>query len=106
MSFPVEIAAVNDQAANRISVSAKIFRRRVHDDGCAVLKRSHEIGRRGVVDDERNAERSAYRRHFGNGKDRQLWIRQRFGIVSAGRSSVARGKFSGSIGSTNRTSIP
>lgn len=62
--------------------------------------------RRGIVDDERDAERAADRRHFGNREDRQLRIRQRFGIVGArpvigGAQEILR-----VTGSTKRTSMP
>ena len=53
---PVEGAAVDDDAADRIAVAADEFRQRMDDDVGAMLDRPHEIGRRQrIVDDQRNA---------------------------------------------------
>ena len=53
---PVEGAAVDDHAADRIAVAAEKFGQRMHDDVGAVLDRLAEVGRRQrVVDDERHA---------------------------------------------------
>ena len=53
---PVEGAAIDDDAADRIAVAADEFRQRMHDDVGAMLDRPHEIGcRQRVVDDQRDA---------------------------------------------------
>ena len=53
---PVEGAAVDDHAADRIAVAAEEFGERVHDDVGAVFDRLAQIGRRQrVVDDQRHA---------------------------------------------------
>ena len=80
---PVEITAINNQAADRVSMPAEIFRRGIHDDRGTVLKRPYKEWRRRIVNDERNAERAAYSRYFGNREDRQFRIWESFGIVSA-----------------------
>lgn len=55
-STPVELAALDDHAAERGTVTAKELGGRVHDDICAVLDGTNQIGRaEGVVDHERNA---------------------------------------------------
>ena len=59
MRFPVEIAAVDDDAADRGAVAADIFRRRIHHHRRAVVERAHQHRRRGVVHDQRDAERAA-----------------------------------------------
>ena len=84
MSRPVEIPAVDDETADRVSVSAEIFRRRVNDDCCAVLKRFCENRRRRIVHDERNTEWAADCCNFGNREDRELRVWKCFGVISAG----------------------
>ena len=81
---PGEIAAVDDQAADRGAVAAEILGRRIDDDRRAVVERPREQRRGGVVDDQRNAERPADRRHFGDREHGQLRIRQRLGVIGAG----------------------
>ena len=83
MRGPIEIAAVDDQPADGVAMAAEIFGRRVDDDRSAVLERPQEERRCSIVDDERDAERPADRRHFGNRENRQLRVRKRFGVVGA-----------------------
>ena len=53
---PVEGAAVDDDAADRIAVAADEFGQRMDDDVGAMLDRPHQIGRgQRVVDDQRQA---------------------------------------------------
>ena len=53
---PVEGAAIDDGAADRIAVAADEFGQRMHDDIGAVFDRPHQIGRgQRVVDDQRQA---------------------------------------------------
>ena len=53
---PVERAAVDDHAADRIAVAAEKLGERMHDDVGAVVDRLAQIGRgQRVVDDERHA---------------------------------------------------
>ena len=50
------VAAVDDDAADRRAVAAEVLRRRVHDDVGAVLERPDQVrGRDRVVDDQRHA---------------------------------------------------
>ena len=54
-SFPVKIAAVNDNAADSRAVSADEFRSRMHHDIRPVLYRAHQIGRgEGAVHHQRD----------------------------------------------------
>ena len=53
---PVEGAAIDDDAADRIAVAADELGQRMHDDVGAMLDRPHQIGRgQRVVDDQRQA---------------------------------------------------
>ena len=52
---PVEVAAVDDDAADRRAVAADPLRRRVDDDVGAVLDRLREQRGEGVVDEDRHA---------------------------------------------------
>ena len=56
---PVEVAAVDDDAADRGAVPADVLGGRVHDDGGAVVERPADHRRRRVVHDQRHAERRA-----------------------------------------------
>ena len=56
LARPVERAAIDDHAADRVAVAAEKLRQRVHDDVGAVVDRLAEVGRRQrVVDDQRHA---------------------------------------------------
>ena len=55
---PWESAAIDDDAAETVAVSAKILGERMHDDVGAMLDGAAQIGRSdGIVDDQRNAVR-------------------------------------------------
>ena len=64
-------------------MAAKIFGRRVDHDRGAVLERPQEVRRCRIVDDERNAERAADCRHFGNRENGQLRVRKQFSVIGA-----------------------
>jgi hypothetical protein len=81
MCGPVEIAAINNHTADRIAMSAEILGRGIDDDRGAVLKRPCEDWRCGIVDDERNAERTANAATSAIGKDRQFRVGQCFGVI-------------------------
>jgi hypothetical protein len=54
---PVEVAAVDDDAADGGAVAADMLGRRVDDDVGAMFERTVQVRRkRGVVDDERDAD--------------------------------------------------
>src|SRR5579885_433020 len=62
---PIELAAIDDHAANRGAVAADELRRRVNDDIGAMLERLHQVRRRhGVINDKRQA---MLMRDSGNG---------------------------------------
>ena len=82
--LPWKIAAVDDEAADRVAVAAEIFGRRIDDDRRAVLERPGQNWRGGVVHDQRNAERTADRRHLRDREGDQLRIGQRLGVIGAG----------------------
>ena len=84
VSRPVEISAVDNQTTYRISMTAEIFCRGIHDDGRAVLDRPGKNGRRCIIDNERNAERTADCSNFGDRKDRQFRIWKCFRVISTG----------------------
>jgi hypothetical protein len=81
---PVEIAAVDDHAADRGTVSADIFCHRVDHDGGAVIERPAQQGCGGVVHDQRHAERSPHGRHLADRKHGELRVGKRLGVVGAG----------------------
>ena len=60
-------------------MTAEILGRGIHDNRRAMLERTHQQGRRGIVDDQRNSEVSSDR---GNFADREYGL-LRFGNVSA-----------------------
>ena len=83
MRFPVEIAAIDDHAADRGAVPADIFGGRVNDDRGAVFERpAQERGCR-IVHDQRNAEWAPDVGDFFNGEHFKFWIRQSLGVISA-----------------------
>ena len=84
MLFPVEIAAVDDDAADRIAVPADILRRRIHHDSGAVIERSAQNWRRGVVEDQRHAELAPDSGDLGNWEHLELRVRQSLGVIAAG----------------------
>src|SRR5579883_1694840 len=66
--LPVEIASVDDNAADRGAMSADIFCRRVHRDCSTMLDRLAQYRARRVVHDQWNAEIAA---DFGDFSDRK-----------------------------------
>ena len=87
--LPVEIAAVDDGAANRRPMSAEKFRRRIDHHGRAVIERARENRRRRIVHDQRHAELPPDGGDFGNRKDGELGIGQ--GLRVIGSCAVVRG---------------
>ena len=54
--IPLELAAIDDDAADGTAVSIDVFRRRMDDDICAKIKRMNKVRScRRAVDNERNA---------------------------------------------------
>ena len=104
MRGPIEIAAVDDQPADRIAVAAEIFGRRIDDDGGAVLERPQEERRGGVVDDQRDAERPADRGDFRDREDGQLRVWQQF--RRSRRACGRRWRAGNSAGRSDRRSAP
>ena len=51
MPPPIEVAAIDDEAADRGSVAPDVLGRGINDDGGAVLQRPAQHGRRGIVHD-------------------------------------------------------
>jgi hypothetical protein len=72
--FPVEIAPVDDHAADRGSVAADILGGRINHHRRAVIERPADERRGGVVHDQRDAERSANGGDLGDREDRQLRV--------------------------------
>ena len=70
-------------------MAAEIFGRRIDDDRRAVFERPGQDRRGGVVHDQRNAKRTADRRHFRDREGDQLRIGQRLGVIGA-RARVGR----------------
>ena len=81
--LPREIAAVDDQAADRGAVAADIFRRGIDDDGRAVVERPRDQRRRRVVGNQRHAERAADVGDLADRKDVQLRIGKDLRIIGA-----------------------
>ena len=102
---PVEVAAVDDDAADRRPVAADPLRRRVDDDVGAVLDRLREQRGEGVVDDDRHALGVGRRRRSPRMScDVEARVAdglEEHGLGAARRSPAA--KFSGSSPSTNFT---
>ena len=84
MRGPIERAAVDEQAADRIAVAADIFGRGMNHDRRAVLERLGQDRRRRVVHNKRDAEIAADLGHLGDREHRKLRVRQRLGVISAG----------------------
>ena len=82
--LPVEIAAIDDDAADRGAVAADVFGRRVHDDRGAVLERLAQHRRGGVVHDQRHAQLAADLGDLGDREHFELGVRQGLGVVAAG----------------------
>ena len=85
MLFPFEVAAVDDQAADRRPVAPNIFGRRVDDDGSPMAEglAKHRCG--GVVHDERNSKLAPDGSHFRDGEDGQFRVGQGLGKIGASR---------------------
>ena len=81
---PVEVAAVDDDAADRGAVPADVLGRRVHHDGGAVVERPADHRRRRVVHDQRHAELAPDRRHLADREYGELRVGQGLGVVGAG----------------------
>ena len=81
--LPVEIAAVDDDAADRGAMTADIFRRRVHHDRGAVIERPADHRRRRVVHDQRHAELAPDLGDLGDREYFELRVGQRLGVVAA-----------------------
>ena len=64
-------------------MAAEIFGRGIDDHRRSVIERPHQQRRRGVVHDERHAERPADRRDLGDGEYNQLRIGQGLGVIGA-----------------------
>ena len=84
MPSPIEVAAIDDEAADRGSVAPDVLGRGINDDGDAVLQRPAQHGRRGIVHDQRHAELPPNGCHLLDGEDGQLRIGQGLRIVGAG----------------------
>ena len=84
MLLPREIAAVDDEAADRGAVAADVFGRGIDHDRRAMLERPRDQRRRGVVDDQRHAERAADVGDFADREDVQLRIGQDLRVIGAG----------------------
>ena len=84
MLLPIEVSAVDDDAADRGAVAADIFRRRVHGDGGAMPDRLAQHRASRVVHDQRHAEFPADFGDFGDWKHRELGVGQRFAVVAPG----------------------
>ena len=83
MLFPIEIAAVDDDAADRGAVAADVFCRRVHGDRGAMLDRLAQHRTGGIVHDQRNAELAPDLGNLSDGKNGELGIGQRLAVVAA-----------------------
>ena len=81
--LPREIAAIDDQAADRCAVSADVFRRGIDDDRRAVLERPRDQRSGRVVGDQRNAERPADVGDLADRKDVELRVGEDLGVISA-----------------------
>ena len=81
--LPREIAAVDDEAADRCAVSADVFRGGIDDDRRAMLERPRDQRRGRVVGDQRNAERAADVGDLADREDVELRIGEDLGVVSA-----------------------
>ncbi len=81
--LPVEIAAIDDDAADRGAVPADILGGRMHDDGRAVLERPAQHRRGRVVHDQRHAAVAPDLRHLGDREDGELRVGQRLGVIAA-----------------------
>jgi hypothetical protein len=82
--LPVEVAAIDQQAADRGAVAANIFGGRIDDDRRAMLERLAQDRAGSVVHDQRNAERTADIRDFLDREHLQLRVGQRFRVIGAG----------------------
>ena len=84
MLFPVEVAAVDDHAADGSAVAADIFRRRIDDDRRAMVEGPADDGACGVVHDQWHAEFAADAGHFADGEHGEFRVGQGFRVVGAG----------------------
>ena len=84
MLFPIEMTAIDDDAADRGAVAADIFRRRVQRDRSAMPDRLAQHRAGGVVHDQGHAEVTAYPRDLADREHRELGVRQRLAIIAAG----------------------
>src|SRR5690606_16970695 len=72
MGFPVEIAAIDDEAADRGTVAADVLGARVDDDGSTMIEGAADDRGRGIVDDQGHAQLTPDARHLGDREDVQL----------------------------------
>src|SRR3546814_15178163 len=77
--LPVERAAVDDNAADRVAVAADVLGGRVHDDVSAMDVRTADTRRGGIIEDQSNAEPFGDTLYFGYGENVQNWIRSCIG---------------------------
>ena len=81
--LPVEIAAVDQHAADGGAVPAYIFGRGIHDDGRPVVEGPAKQRRGGVVHDERNAVFAPDVGDLPDREDMELRVRQRLRVEGA-----------------------
>ena len=84
---PVELAAVDDDAADRRAVPADELRCRIHDDVGAVFDGAKQIRRDSVVDDERHARGVRDAGQPVDVGDVELRVADRLGVDSLGAGS-------------------
>jgi hypothetical protein len=84
MLIPREVAAVDDQAADRRAVAADVLGRRIDDDRRTVLERPRDKGSGGVVGDQRHTKRAADVGNLLDREDVELRVGEDFGVVGAG----------------------
>ena len=84
VGLPVEVAAIDDDAADRGAVAADVFGGGMHDDGGAVVEGPAQHRCRGVVHDQRDAQLAAGLGHLLDGEDLELGIGQGLGVDRPG----------------------
>ena len=84
ISFPIEVAAIHNHAANAVAMPANPFGGGMHDNRRAMFQRPAEDRRRRIIHDQGNAELPANRRHFRNREYLQLRVGKRLGVIGAG----------------------
>ncbi len=104
MLFPIEIPAIDQQAADRGAMPADIFGRRIHNDRCAMLERpaQNRCGR--IVHNQRHPQLATDIRNFLDGEYLQLRIGQGLGVIGPGLGVGCLGKGLG-IGGIDETGL-